>query len=1069
MFILYQSNNFKILKNIMFNILKKKIIKNNIFLKTIILTYNSNISFILKIFLAKKLGICANFNFILPSKFIWKIYRIILPEIPKIYFFNKNNLVWIIMKLLPKLINLNEFIFVKNYLNKDYNYEKLFNLSYNMAHIYNEYLIYRVDWLKKWENFKFIKEINNNFNEKWQSILWRKLLNYFLKKYNCKWNESNIYYEFLKKINTRYIYLNKLIYKDVFLFNISCIPPIHLNVIYLLSKYINVHYFLINPLYEYWYNKFFFDKKFFVNNNIKFKFYFNNKNNKLNSILLNWGKNFSEYLYLLSKYNFYEYNYFYKFKNNNILKKIKNKILNFNNFYFFNKNKLLNNNNDNLIIRNYYSYFEEIYELKNFLLYLILNNLYKISDIIVLVNDLELYYPYINLIFSDHLYYKYLPFNIMKYNSIYDNEILNIFLNLLDIYNREFTFTEVLFFLKKKVILNKFNIDYDELNIIFNIIKDIGVYSDLNNFFYNYSFNKFSYYSLINGIKRILLGYCINKDFCIWNNIVPYNLLSNNFFYNIIEKISDFLFKIIYWKNELNKKKVFSDWILICKSFLNDFFDNKIINKCIYLNNELWSKLLFHYNFCNLNIKFNINVFKKILLKFININKKNKNFSISHINFCSFFSLRSVSFKVICLIGMNDNIYLKDIFNNDINLITLNTRIGDRDKIYDYKYAFLESLFSSEKKLYISYINFSFIKNIICFPSILLKNLLNFINYKNINFIKFKYKYLNLNYNLNIISNNNFCFFFKKKNFLNFYNKNILISLDIIEVFWSNPIKYFFNNLLNIKYFISDTYISRKELFFSNIKKIYLLRFKIIKFIIKNKNINDIFNYLKYLNLFPINNFGKILWNKEKKFFLFFFKYIKYKILKIKKKFFIYKFHKFIIYGFFNKYKNGLFNWLPKKINLIDALKFWINHLILCFFNNLTDYSYLYGYNEIWLFPPLDKYLAEIYLSKYVYGYINSFMYPIFLLPESSNIWFFYAYNFYNKKKLNNLTNAKKKLFNFFYGNNFYKGEYNNLYIYYFINRYYKNINLDFIIKEIERWLLPLFNNLIIKKYNYKL
>lgn len=1059
MFKLYQSNNIKILKYIMFNIIKKKTIKKNIFLKNIILISNNNISFILKMFLAKKFGICANFNFLLPAKFIWKVYKIIIPEIPEIYYFNKDNLIWVIFKLLPKLINLNEFVLIKKYLYKDYNYENLFTLSCKIADIYDEYLMYRVDWLKKWEKNEIVYEIKDNFNQKWQLILWKEIIKYFINKYNCKWNKSKIYYEFLKKINFRFSYLNNLIYKNLFIFNIYCIPPIYFNTIYVLSKYINVYYFLLNPSYEYWYDQIYFNKY----NNINF--YNKSILKNTNKILLNLGKYFSEYLYLLINYNFIEFNYFFKYKNNNILNRLKNSILKFNDFDLL-KYKNIDNS---IIIKNYCSYFEEVKELKKFLLDLILNKFYKINDIIVVVSNLDLYFPYIDSIFSDCKNNEYLPYNIMKYNNLYDIEIFNIFLNFLNIYNFEFNFIKIFDFLKKKVIYKKFKISNEELDIIWNIIKDIGVNYDFNNYLNDYCLKKINYYSLINGIKRILLGYCIDKDFCCWNNIVPYKIISNNFFYNLVEKFIKFLSKILLWKDVLIKKYYISDWIIICKKFISDFFYKDIIKKCIYLNYKSWNNLLFSYNFCVSNIKFNIVFLKKILLKFLFCKKKYKKYSINHINFCSFMSLRSMSFKVICLIGINEGVYPRNIFIDDINLINHNNRICDRNKIYDDKYSFLEYLISAKELLYISYINFSFIKNIIYYPSILLKNLFYYLknkkSKKNKNILfKNKEKKIILTKIINF-KNNKFCFFLKKNNYLSYYKEKILISLNIFEEFWKNPIKYFLNNFLNIKYFINNNFLYNEELFTSNIQKIYLLRFKIINFIIKNKNIKNIYIYLKKINLFPIGNFGKFYWNIEKKKILNFAKNIKYKILNLEKNKIIYVFNKFIIYGKLNIYNNSnLLYWLPKNINIMDVFMLWIKHLIWCYFNK-PNYSYLYGYNGLWLIKPIEKNLSKIYLSKYIYGYINNFMNPIFFLPKCNNIWFFYKYLFINNKiKKINLNFYKNKLSNFFYGNNYYIGEINDLYINYFIKNFYRNIDLNFVIKNIEKWLLPLFENLIIKK-----
>ncbi len=1062
MFTLYQSNNLNILKENMLYIIKKNKINNIFFCNNFILVPNNNVSLNIKIFLAKKLGICANFKFLLLNNFILKIYKIIIPNIYKNNYFNKNNLLLIIFNILPKLIKLNEFLIIKKYLNYDYSYEKLFYLSIKISNIFFKYLIYRLDWLYKWENYKYVKNINNFIHQKWQSILWREIKKFISNKFLFNFNKFNIYFEFCNKLKKKNFIFPKNIINNINIFNISYIPPIYINILYLISKYINVNYFLFNPCYKIWYKNIFFNNK---KSNFKcYKEYksFNNKNN-YNFILLNYGKSFSKHLLLLSKLNIKKINYFIDIKRNNKLNIIKNNVLHFNN----NFSKIKDDNS--IIINKSNGYMEEIKKLKNFLFDLIINKNYNVNDIIVNVTDINLYSIYIESIFSNKFCKKYLPFKILENNNFYNNELLNIFLNLLNIYNLEFNLVELLCFFKKKVIFKKFNINYEELKVILYIIKNIGLNINLNEKLNKNITNKFNYLTLINWLKRILLGYCIDNEYYIWNNIIPYSYLSNNFYYDLIEKILKFFDKILFWKNILNKKYLFSDWIFICIKFINNFFYKKYLNKSCFLNKNIFFSILKKYKIYFSNKYLDINIFKKILIYFLKCKKKKKIYSIDCINFCSFNYSESLFFKVICLIGMNENIYLKNKIYCNFDLIYYNWRIGDYDKNNNNKYLFLQKILFSNK-LYISYINFSFIDNNFNFPSILLIFLKNYISIfidknflyrkKKNNFIFLKKNIYNIKkYNLNISN------YINKNKYFNILNNKYIINLFNLHNFWLNPIKYFFIYYHGINYFIDNIYINKNENFDLNIKNFYLFKFKIIDILIKYGNINNIYLYLKYLNLFPINNFGKILWNKEKKNIFNLVENIKNFYLKIKKIKIKCIINNYIIKGYIYKNNNlGLFKWLPKKLNLIDALLLWIDHLLYCYMGG-NKCSYLYGYNSIWCFLPIDKYKCIKYINKYINGYLNSFNYPVFFLPKSSNIWIFSAYNIKYKFLLNKyfIEKAKEKLFNSLYGNFFIKGELYDIYISYIIKKYYNFLNINFIIQEIEKWLLPVFNNLIIK------
>lgn len=89
--------------------------------------------------------------------------------------------------------------------------------------------------------------------------------------------------------------------------------------------------------------------------------------------------------------------------------------------------------------------------------------------------------------------------------------------------------------------------------------------------------------------------------------------------------------------------------------------------------------------------------------------------------------MRSIPFKVVCLLGMNDGIYPRALPPLGFDLMSAQPKRGDRSRRDDDRYLFLEALMSAQSRLYISYIGRSIQDNSERFPSVLVQELVDYI------------------------------------------------------------------------------------------------------------------------------------------------------------------------------------------------------------------------------------------------------------------------------------------------------------------------------------------------------
>jgi exodeoxyribonuclease V gamma subunit len=120
-------------------------------------------------------------------------------------------------------------------------------------------------------------------------------------------------------------------------------------------------------------------------------------------------------------------------------------------------------------------------------------------------------------------------------------------------------------------------------------------------------------------------------------------------------------------------------------------------------------------------------VFVSELQQNIQENGVGQRFLAGYVNFCTLMPMRSIPFKMVCLLGMNDVDYPRQSVPMGFDLMRIApVKRGDRSRRLDDRYLFLEALLSAREQLYFSYQGFSQKDNSPLAPSILLSELLEY-------------------------------------------------------------------------------------------------------------------------------------------------------------------------------------------------------------------------------------------------------------------------------------------------------------------------------------------------------
>ncbi|HSI50864.1 MAG TPA: exodeoxyribonuclease V subunit gamma [Ideonella sp.] len=128
-------------------------------------------------------GICAAARVELPARFLWRLYRQVLgrDQVPLHSALDKTPLTWRLMQLLPELAQRPGFEPVAGFLLGD-EQDRLLQLSRRLADLFDQYQVYRADWLEGWAQGHDVLRNPGRpdhplpADQRWQAMLWRELL-----------------------------------------------------------------------------------------------------------------------------------------------------------------------------------------------------------------------------------------------------------------------------------------------------------------------------------------------------------------------------------------------------------------------------------------------------------------------------------------------------------------------------------------------------------------------------------------------------------------------------------------------------------------------------------------------------------------------------------------------------------------------------------------------------------------------------------------------------------------------------------------------------------------------------
>ncbi len=691
---------------------------------------------------AEIMGISMNAKFVLPAQFLWQQLRTLCGEaVPEQSPYSREVLSWRIDKLLQseQVRTNHDCLQATNYWCKNGNSDALkrFQLAVQLADLYEQYLIYRPTWIDAWAKGASVSEFDHHASEqgKWQGYIW------YLLQQESAYNPLELF-----KIAQDNIESNKhLLPKRVSIFGINALAPMWIDFLTSLSEVIDVHFYHLNPCYEYWGD--------IKTDKVKAKQGYLSQIDKwpedaveddsANPLLANLGQQGREFLSLLHNAPNIEIPIFDELFDEqalnddlsvkpSVLKQVQKDILT-----LADKRTAPTPFIDNsIIITSAHSALREVQGLHDYLLHQF-NNDSSLTpkDVLVMCPQIEQYAPYIDSVFVrgwENIGESIppLPCSIADRVSKDSEPLVAAFSELLSLPDSRFSVSQILGFLRLLPLQMRFGLTEADIELISDWLDKANIHWGIDSEHKNKvlaSNDSNQQFTWQQGLDRLLHGFAYGDEHSIVNDdlMLPWVEGSNAI---VLGKLLLLCEQLKTMNVSFNTAKTATQWQETLQKFIEQLFlDNDGDNGLLIINQAIES-LALYCSQAGYSGEIDLAVVREYLNSHFSQPDPGRQFMIGQITFCSMLPMRSIPFKVLAVLGLNDGEFPRQRQPLGFDLMSMTKlQAGDRSRRGDDRYLFLEALISARDNLYLSYQGNDIRNNNERQPSIVLRELMDYL------------------------------------------------------------------------------------------------------------------------------------------------------------------------------------------------------------------------------------------------------------------------------------------------------------------------------------------------------
>lgn len=157
----------------------------------------------------------------------------------------------------------------------------------------------------------------------------------------------------------------------------------------------------------------------------------------------------------------------------------------------------------------------------------------------------------------------------------------------------------------------------------------------------------------------------------------------------LVGHLASLLMQLNIWRRGLAQERPLEEWLPVCRDMLNAFFlPDAETEAAMTLIEQQWQAIIAEGLGAQYGDAVPLSLLRDELAQRTDQERISQRFLAGPVNICTLMPMRSIPFKVVCLLGMNDGVYPRQLAPLGFDLMSQKPKRGDRSRRDDDRYLF---------------------------------------------------------------------------------------------------------------------------------------------------------------------------------------------------------------------------------------------------------------------------------------------------------------------------------------------------------------------------------------------